>query len=425
MKNYLPRISDAIISEELAGMGAVLVQGAKWCGKTTSCEQLAKSVLYMADPKKRALYLQMAENDITELLNGEKPRLIDEWQDAPQFWDAVRFHVDHADDCGQFILTGSAVPPKDNAISHSGTGRIARVTMRPMSLWESGESSGSVSLKALFDNVPVTTGIAPDRSLRETAALVCRGGWPRAVLQGGTRSLRRAFNYYDSVVNVDIQRADNTIRDPERVKRLMRSYARLQGTQSGLKAIKMDVMANDSTSFDEDTVSSYVKALKKIFVIEDMPAWCPNLRNKAVVRTSDTRYFTDPSIAVAALGASPDDLMNDLATFGFLFETMAIRDLRCYAEALDGSVYHYHDGSGLECDAVIHLRNGSYGLVEVKLGGETLIGQGVATLHKLAAKIDPLKMKPPSFLMVLVATGEYAVRRSDGILVAPIASLRP
>ena len=425
MKNYLPRISDATISEELAGMGAVLVQGAKWCGKTTSCEQLAKSSLYMTDPKRRASYLQMAESDITELLKGAKPRLIDEWQDAPQFWDAVRFTVDHEDECGQFILTGSAVPPKTDKISHSGTGRIARVTMRPMSLWESGESSGGVSLTALFNGSPFTTAAATDRSLRELAYVVCRGGWPRAVLQKGPRALRRAVDYYNSVVNVDIQRADGTIRDPERVKRLMRSYARLQGSQSGLKAIRLDMVANDASSFDEDTVASYIKALKKIFVVEDMPAWCPNLRNKAVVRTSDTRYFTDPSIAVAALGVGPEDLMDDLNTFGLLFEAMAIRDLRCYAEALDGTVYHYHDGSGLECDAVIHLRNGSYGLVEVKLGGETLINAGAATLLKLADKIDATKMKRPSFLMVLVAVGEYAFRRSDGVLVAPIAALKP
>lgn len=425
MKTYIPRISDAILSEELSGMGAVLVQGAKWCGKTTTCEQLAKSVLYMADPKKRETYLRMAENDVTELLKGDKPRLIDEWHDAPQFWDAVRFHVDHEDDCGQFILTGSAVPPDEDKISHSGTGRIARLTMRPMSLWESGESSGSVSLSALFAGKPFSSGAAPDRSLRETAWLVCRGGWPRAVLQKGTRALRRAFDYYDSVVNVDIRRADGTIRDPERVKRLMRSYARLQGTQSGLKAIKTDMSSNDVASLDEDTVASYVKALKKIFVVEDMPAWCPNLRNKSVVRTSDTRYFTDPSIAVAALGAGPDDLMNDLATFGYVFETTAARDLRCYAEALDGTVYHYHDGSGLECDAVIHLRNGSYGLVEVKLGGRTLVEAGAETLKDLADKIDTTRMKKPAFRMIVVATGEYAYRRKDGIIVAPLSSLKP
>jgi len=425
MKTYFKRISDAIIAEELAGMGAVLVQGAKWCGKTTSCEQQAKSVLHMDNPKQRATYLQMAENDIAELMKGEKPRLIDEWQDAPQFWDAIRYHVDHVDDCGQFILTGSAVPPDTDTISHSGTGRIARVTMRPMSLWESLESAGTISLGALFENAKFAAAKGDDRSLRDIAHLLCRGGWPRAVIQGGVRSLRRAFDYYDAVVNVDISRADKTIRDPERVKRLMRSYARLQGTQSGLKAIKLDMSANGSDTLDEDTVSSYINALKSIFVVEDMPAWCPNLRNKAVIRTSDTRYFVDPSIAVAALGVGPGNLMNDLNTFGLLFETMAVRDLRCYAESLDGSISHYHDGSGLECDAVVHLRNGTYGLVEIKLGGETLISAGAGTLLKLAGKIDTTKMKPPAFLMVVVATGEYAYMRSDGVIVAPIGTLKP
>ena len=425
MKIYFNRICDSIIAEELAGMGAVLVQGAKWCGKTTTCEQLAKSTLYMANPKKRSLYLQMAENDITELMKGAKPRLIDEWQDAPQFWDAIRFYVDHEDECGQYILTGSATPPDSEKISHSGTGRIARITMRPMSLWESKESNGAVSLKALLGNEPFAAARAEEKTLRDMAYLVCRGGWPRAVLQGGTRSLRRAFDYYDAVVNVDVSKVDKKIRDPERVKRLLKSYSRLQGTQSGLKAIKLDMVANETDSLDEDTVASYIKALKKIFVVEDMPAWCPNLRNKVVIRTSDTRYFTDPSIAVAALGVGPDDLMNDLRTFGFLFETMAIRDLRCYAEALDGSVYHYHDGSGLECDAVVHLRNGSYGLVEVKLGGETLISAGAETLGRLAKKIDTTKMPPPSFLMVVVATGEFAYQRPDGIIVCPIGCLKP
>lgn len=425
MKTYIPRVSDVRIAEELAGMGAVLVQGAKWCGKTTSCEQFAKSALYMADPKKRDTYLKMAENDVSELLKGDKPRLIDEWQDAPQFWDAVRYDVDHADECGQFILTGSATPPDPERISHSGTGRIARVTMRPMSLWESGESSGSVSLGKLFNGSPFEPGRAQDRSLAETAFLVCRGGWPRAVLQKGHLALRRAFDYYDSVVNADINRADKTMRDPERVKRLMRSYARLQGTQSGLKAIKLDMAANEPKSFDEDTVASYVNALKKIFVVEDMSAWCPNLRNKAVVRTCDTRYFTDPSIAVAALGVGPRDLMDDLNTFGLLFEAMAVRDLRCYVGALDGSVSHYRDGSGLECDAVVHLRNGSYGLVEVKLGGETLIASGADSLLRLARKLDVTKMRKPSFLMVLVAHGEFAYRRNDGVLVVPISALKP
>lgn len=412
-------------------MGAVLVQGPKWCGKTTTCEQLAQSALYMNDPKRRAFYLQMAEADITELMKGAQPRLIDEWQDAPQFWDAIRFDVDRSEGYGHYILTGSAVPVSERddrgrpILSHTGTGRIGRVTMRPMSLWESRESSGAVSLGALFAGGEFMSGTGPDLSLGEVAHLVCRGGWPQSVLQGGERSLKRAFDYFDAVVNADISRADGTIRDPERVRRLMRSYARLQGTQSGLKAIKLDMSVHDSARLDEDTVASYIKALKKIFVVEDVAAWCPNLRNKAVIRTSDTRYFTDSSIAAAALGIGPSDLMNDLRTFGLLFETMAIRDLRCYAEALGGSIYHFHDGSGLECDAVVHLRNGSYGLVEIKLAGESLVAEGERTLDALACKIDRTRMKEPSFRMVVTAKGEFAYRNANGVIVCPLTCLRP
>ena len=431
MKNYFRRILDDILVDELSGVGAVLVQGAKWCGKTTTCEQVAKSTLYMNDPKRRSLYLQMAETDITSLMQGERPRLIDEWQDAPQFWDAIRFDVDHSEGFGHYILTGSSVPldEKDkngkSVISHTGTGRISRLTMRPMSLWESKESSGSVSLKSLFSGSEFKTGIGPDLTLRDVAYLVCRGGWPQAVMQDGPRALKRAYNYYDAVVNVDVSRADKTIRDPERVKRLMRSYARLQGTQSGLKAIKLDMVANDVSKLDEDTVASYVKALKKIFVIEDAIAWCPSLRNKAVVRTSDTRYFSDSSIAAAALGVGPDDLMNDLRTFGLLFETMVMRDLRCYAEAIGGEVFHYRDGSGLECDAIVHLRNGAYGLVEVKLAGETLIAEANRTLSDLADKIDTTRMKEPAFRMIVVGKGEYAYRDKNGTIICPVACLRP
>jgi len=425
MKNYANRIVDALLARKLAGMGAVLLQGPKWCGKTTTCEQIAKSAVYMADPKKRTRNLQLAETAIDELLDGEAPRLLDEWQDAPQLWDAVRFRVDHADGEGLFILTGSAVPPRADEISHTGTGRIAPLLMRPMSLWESGESSGSVSLGALFAGEPFRPGTCEDRSLREMAHILCRGGWPKACAQEGEIALDRAFDYYRSIVNTDITRADGKIRNPRRVAMLMRSYARLQGTQSNLSAIKADMAANDSDSLNEDTVSSYLDALRKIFVVEDMPAWSPKLRLKSVIRTSDTRYFVDPSIAVAALDAGPEDLMGDLNTYGLLFETMAVRDLRVYADALMGSVDHYHDASGLECDAIVHTRHGKYGLVEIKLGGETLIDKGAASLVKLAATIDVEKMHAPSFLMVVTATGDCAYRRAeDGVIVCPLACLK-
>lgn len=426
MAGYRKRIADGLLARKLAGMSAVLVEGAKWCGKTTTCEQLAKSALYLADPKKRESLLQLAKIDIARLLEGESPRLIDEWQDVPQFWDAIRGYVDHAEGDGHFILTGSAVVPKDkeDKIVNSGTGRIARLKMRPMSLWESGESSGAVSLKALFADADFTSAHAEECNLDRMAYIVCRGGWPRAVEQGGDIALDRAFDYFEAVVESDISRTDGIPRDPDRVRLLMRSYARQQGTQSNLSAIRKDMLANDTRGLDEDTIRSYLTALRRIFVVEDLKAWCPSLRARDAIRTSDTRYFTDPSIAVAALGITPGDLMNDIRSFGYFFEALAIRDLRVYAEALMGHVEHYHDGTGLECDAVVHLRNGEYGLIEVKLGGG-LVEEGVATLTEFDKLIARRKFKQPAFRMVLTATGDFAYRRpEDGIIVCPLTSLK-
>ena len=426
MPNYKARICDALLERKLQGVGAVLLEGPKWCGKTTTCERLAKSALYMGDPVEKAKNLLMASVNINELLDGDKPRLIDEWQIAPKFWDAVRFRVDHSEGFGHFILTGSVVPPDTGEISHTGTGRIVRLKMRPMSLWESQESSGTVSLGALMDGEPVGVAKCQGRSLREIAYLVCRGGWPVAVGQDGEMALERAQEYYDATVCVDMSKVDNVPRDPERVGRLMRSYARLQATQAKLTAIKKDMIEHDVSGLDEDTVKSYVDALKKLFVVEDSPAWCPVLRSKAIVRTSDTRYFTDSSIVTAALGIGPGDLMRDPRSFGNFFETMAVRDLRCYADAIGGSVSHYLDANGLECDAVVHLRDGRFGLVEVKLGGEALIDEGAATLTSLANSVDSEKMKKPSFRMVLTAVGDFAYTRpTDGVVVCPISALRP
>lgn len=426
MSNYKNRICDSVLARKLGGVGAILVEGPKWCGKTTTCEQFAKSALYMGDPVTRDKNLALAEININELLVGAQPRLIDEWQDVPRFWDAVRFKVDHSDGFGLFILTGSAVPPDEADIVHTGTGRIVRIQMRPMSLWESGESSGTVSLGALLDGEPFEMARCDDRSLAEIAYLVCRGGWPRAVLQTGDMALDRAEEYYEATVGTDISRVDHVPRDPDRVMRLMRSYARLQGTQAKLTSIKQDMAEHDSKSLDEDTVRSYLGALKKIFVVEDVPAWSPCLRSKAVVRTTDTRYFTDPSVGVAALGLGPGDLMRDMRSFGYFFESMAIRDVRSYGEAVKAKVAHYLDANGLECDAVVHRRNGDYGLVEIKLGGKTLIEEGAATLNALAKIVDPEKMKPPAFKMVLTAVGDYAYRRKeDGVIVCPVSCLRP
>lgn len=426
MKEYRKRIVDKLLYDKLQGMGAVLVEGAKWCGKTSTSEHLAGSVLYMDNPKDRYANIKMAEIDPEKLLEGGTPRLIDEWQIAPELWDAVRFAVDHRDEDGQFILTGSASPLSDEdtaKIYHSGTGRIARLKMRTMTLWESGESNGAISLGRMFSGDEKMIG-TNDLELGDIAWLTCRGGWPRAVCQSRRIALGRAFDYYDTVVNVDVKAPDGIGRNPERTKLLMRSYARNQGSQVSLSSICQDMKLNDNDSLNDRTIYSYIRALKSIYVIEDCKSWNPNLRSKTTIRASDTRYFTDPSIAVAALGIGPKDLMGDLNTFGLLFETLCMRDLRVYAQALDGEVYHYRDKDGLECDAVVHLRDGSYGLVEVKLGGETLIEEGAKSLKKLASKIDTNRMKEPSFIMVLTAVGKYAFRRDDGIWIVPIGCLK-
>ena len=423
MIEYKKRITDKILEKKLKGKGAVLIQGPKWCGKTTTAEQISGSVLYMANPEDKEQNLTLSDLNPSLLLKGEIPRLIDEWQIAPKLWDTIRFEVDHRGEEGQFILTGSAVPANMNSVTHTGTGRFAWLTMRPMTLYESGESNGTVSLLNLFDKSFVLSGIN-ELSLEDIAYLCCRGGWPRSIFMDKDIALDQAFDYYDAVVNSDISRVDNINRNPERVKNLMKSYARNIGSQASNETLKNDMINNDSFSLDTDTVSSYINALKKIFVIEESPAWNPNLRSKTSIRTSETRYFVDPSIAVAALGIGPNDLINDLNTFGLIFETLCIRDLRVYAEAINGSVYHYRDASELECDAVIHLRNGSYGLIEIKLGGDKLINEGAENLIKLNNKIDTQKMNNPSFLMVLTATGKYAYKREDGVYVVPIGCLK-
>ena len=423
MKKYKERIADEILKKRLLGKGAVLIEGPKWCGKTTTAEQMAGSILYMADPEKEKQNLSMADLSPKVLLKGATPRLIDEWQIAPKLWDAIRFEVDHRDEFGQFILTGSATPASNEQIHHTGTGRFSWIMMRPMSLYESLDSTGEVSLKELFDAPKQIEGMNPIDFSR-LAFLVCRGGWPRAADLEDEIALEQAFDYFDAVVKSDISRADGVSRNPERVKRLMRSYARNQGTQATNSLICADIAANEADTFDTDTVYSYINALKRIFVIEEMTAWNPNLRSKTAIRTSNTRYFIDPSIATAALGLEPDDLICDLNTFGLFFETMCIRDLRVFSDKLNGQVYHYRDKTDLECDAVVHLRNGSYGLIEIKLGGDKLIEEAAENLKKLNNKIDTTKMKSPSFLMILVGIGDYAYRRQDGVYIVPIGCLK-
>lgn len=420
---YKLRIADQLLLEQLEAAGAVLIQGPKWCGKTTTAAQAAKSVLYMDWPRELEKNLFLAEENPEALLEGEVPRLIDEWQLAPQLWDAARFTVDRRGKPGQFIFTGSAVPADKSKIHHTGTGRFAWLTMRPMSLWESGESNGKVSLLRLFAGQRDVT-IAPDHSLSDLSFMVCRGGWPSSLNMKRAAALRQAQNYVNAVCESDISRVDNTVRDATFARRLLRSYARHQGAQVPISTIYADLASSKEGSMSEETISSYITALKKIFVVEDMPAWSPNLRSKTAIRTSETRYFVDSSVATAALGMGPKDLENDLNTFGLMFETMAVRDLRVYAEALDGDVFHYRDKNGLECDAVIHLHNGSYGLVEIKLGGSKLEEEGASTLKELAKKIDTTRMKEPSFLMVLTGLGSYAYQRKDGVMVVPIGCLK-
>ncbi len=437
MNGYKNRVADRLLAEKLEAFGAVLIEGPKYCGKTTLASQQAGSILSMADTDTLGQNLALARTNISRLLAGETPRLIDEWQIAPQFWDAVRNEVDKRNEDGQFMLTGSAVPPKpkkdengniieEENIHHTGTGRISRLRLRTMSLWESEDSTGDVSLEELFINPDTVDGVS-DIDLDRLAYLTCRGGWPKAVLKKSEKAaLAQAFDYYDSVVSNDIKRVDDIDRDEELTKRIMRSYARNQGTQATVGTILADIKSNGDERMSDSTVYSYIKALKEIFVIEDSIAWNPNLRSKTAIRTSDTRYFIDPSIATAALGMGPKDLINDMETFGFIFETLAIRDLRVYADALDGKVYHYRDKNNLECDAVIHLRNGSYGLVEVKIGGAELIKEGAESLKTLSSKIDSTRMKTPSFMMVLTGIGKFAYKRpEDGVLVVPIGCLRP
>ena len=427
MKNYRSRIMDSLLAKKLQAKGAVLIEGPKWCGKTTTAEEIAASKIMLAKPDIKDHFKSLLEIDSDAALTGDTPMLIDEWQTVPKLWDAVRYTVDHRHAMGQFILTGSAVPNQEaeKEREHSGTGRFAWLTMRPMTLFESGESNGTVSLGELFtapEKILQKNGL----KLSDIAFLICRGGWPIAIGLPEEAALEQAFDYYDAVTKEDVTNVDGIKRSSERVQRLMRAYARHQGTQAPIATLKEDLKNNDTTTLDEDTISSYLDALRKIFVVEDMPAWNPNLRSKTAIRTTDTRYFVDPSIATAALGLGPTDLMNDLNSMGFFFEAMCVRDLRVFAEALNGKVYHYRDKSGLECDAVVHLRNGQYGLIEIKLGGDSLIKDGAATLNALEAQIDTTRMKSPAFKMILTATGEYAYRRpEDGIYVIPIGCLKP
>lgn len=416
---YLQRICDKFLASELKASGAVLIEGAKWCGKTSTAQQAARSSLYMQDPDKTSSYLAAADTKPSLLLNGETPKLIDEWQMAPVLWDAVRFEVDKRNKPGQFILTGSAIP-SDNLVAHTGTGRISRLLMRPMSLWESGDSNGSISLKELFDkntDISATSNL----SIEKIAFLICRGGWPASVSQKNESALKMATNYVESVINMDVQRVDGVEKNPERVRMLLRSLARNISTMASGQTIMADMESND-IGVSEKTLSSYLNALRRIFVIEDTPAWMPSLRSKTAIRTSPKRNFVDPSIATAVMRTNPSGLLNDFETFGFMFESLCTRDMRIYAQANDGAVFHYRDKNDLESDMIISLRDGRWAPIEVKLGNKQ-IDEAAKNLLSLQSKINTEKMGKPSFLMV-VTGGEFAYTRDDGVLVVPIGCLK-
>ena len=376
---YLSRIADKVLDRALEASGAVLIEGPKWCGKTRTAEEKAASILYMQDPDHTVSYLKAADTKPSLLLKGDTPRLIDEWQMAPVLWDAVRFAADQRGEAGQFILTGSAVP-KDNAVpegnlrrsaarwqvQHTGTGRILRMLMRPMSLFESLESNGTVSLKSLFDkngdrrtSVPVEA--VSSLTIERLAFAMIRGGWPASIGQKGPAALRRVYDYVDAVINIDVSRVDEVLKSPTRLRALMRSLARNVSTTASITTIHRDIAANEET-ISEKTISSYLNALRRIFVVEDLPAWNPAMRSKTALRSAPKRHFVDPSIAAAVLRANPDSLLSDFNTFGLLFESLCIRDLRIYAQAIDGEVFHYRDKSGLEADAIVHLRDGRWGI---------------------------------------------------------------
>ena len=420
VENYKQRVADTELSEQLEASGAVLIEGAKWCGKTTTGLHMANSAVFMQDEDKTADYQRMAATKPSLLLQGDTPRMIDEWQDAPVLWNAVRFEVDKRRQMGQFILTGSAVPYDDER-RHTGTGRIAKLRMRPMTLWESGESNGSVSMAELFSSAPEVAEQS-NLSIEQLAFALCRGGWPVSIGMREKAALRVARNYVDEVVDFDIHRVDGVERNPQRVRKLLQSLARNISTMASNETIMRDVTSDDTT-LSTATYASYMNALRRIFVVDNVDAWLPALRSKTAIRTSPKRHFVDPSIAAVLLRTNPKGLLQDFKTFGFLFEDLCARDLRVYAQANDGDVYHYHDKNELECDLVVSLRDGRWAGVEVKLGRNEE-EDAAKNLNKLASKIDEEKMNKPSFLMILTA-GQFAYRREDGIYVVPIGCLKP
>ena len=423
---YKRRVVDEILDFYLESMGAVLIEGPKWCGKTRTGEEHAKSVVKLQDPDNVDKYRAAIKAKPSILLEGPTPRLIDEWQDFPILWNAVRHLVDERGEDGQFILTGSAVPCEEKKDKipprHTGTGRIVRMRMRPMSLWESGESTGEISLSALFDGACAVTGRS-SIGVDEIAHLVCRGGWPQAVLAKTPRAAyMKSSSYVDEVVHEDVHRVDGVERNPDRVRNLLKSLARNISTMATNETILQDLKANDS-SISEKTLSSYLNALRKIFLVEDVPAWSPSLKSRLAIRSAMKRQFVDPSVATAVLGATPRRLLNDFRSFGSFFESLCVRDVRVYAQTLDGEVRHYRDQTGLEADMIVALKDGRWGAIEVKLGAGD-IDSAAEGLKKLRAKVDVGRMGHPSFLMILTGT-DLGYTRDDGVVVCPLGCLRP
>lgn len=419
-KKYLSRLCDTELQLALKSAGAVLIEGAKWCGKTSTANNAAKSVVYMQDPDNTQSYQVMADTKPSLLLKGNNPRLIDEWQVAPVLWDAVRFEVDKRAERGLFILTGSAVPP-ENVTAHTGTGRISRMIMRPMSLFESLESNGLISIGALFNDKQKETNAISDLSIEKIAFLICRGGWPASIGQEKETALRMARDYVEAIIHQDISRVDNIEKNPERVRLLLRSLARNISTTANYQTIKQDIEATD-ISISDKTIGTYINALRRIFVVEDINAWSPSLRSKTAIRTSEKRHFVDPSLATAVMRINPEGVLADFEYFGFLFESLCTRDIRIYAQANDADVFHYRDKTGLEADLIIRQRNGKWAAIEIKLGNKQ-IEEAAQNLLTLRAKIDEEKMGKDSFLMI-VTGGQYAYQRNDGIWVVPIGCLR-
>ena len=423
MNKYLPRLVDKLIKEDLRLYGAVSIEGPKWCGKSTTASRFAKSKLELQNPDTRQNNLSIAANQPSLLLSGDKPRLIDEWQDAPELWDAVRYDVDRTGLTNQYILTGSATPRR-NQPKHSGAGRIVRLMMRPMSLYESGDSTGEVSLSDIFDGHDDIQGSASFR-LEDIAYLAARGGWPENVLRQPDKPNKLARDYLDTILGGDVNSSDVTPHNPAKMRVLLRSLARNISTPANISTILEDTRGDSESSVSDASISSYLATLEQVHITDDIEAWYPELRSKTRIRTGKKRNFVDPSLAIAALRASEQDLLADFHTFGLIFESLALRDLQVYAQSLDGDLFYYRDKNGLECDAIIHLTDGKWSAIEIKLGADrATIDKAAENLLKFSEIVDAEQMKEPSCLMILSGISSYAYRRPDGVLVVPIGCLR-